>query len=506
MSDVKGRVGKGVAWIGSARLIVSLAGFMSVLVLARLLTPEDYGLVAIATTMLAVTTSLTELSVGSALVHHPAPTDDHYHSAFTLLLVRSTFIGVLFCLAAYPLAVLYHDRRLIAVTIAVGLTGAVQGLNNPRLATLSKQLIFWPDFAFQVPQKLASLVVGVAVAYYYRSYWALVIGSAAATACSIAISYVIIPYAPRLRFTHIRGLMNFSIWLWFGSALNTLNNRLDQLVIGYFIGKYPLGLYAVAENLAVLPTRETTMPIAQTLFPAFSALSDQKDRLRRAYQLGQSTIFAVAMPAGFGFVLIAHPLILLALGEKWLGAVPILQILAAMFALQTLSASVQPLAMAKGATRRLFRRDMRNFAIRIPLMIAGVLSGGIIGIVIARAVSGILDALINMGLVSQLIGAGIADQLRANTRALFATAAMVLAGGALQAWNLQATKEVAAIWQIAELIAVGGTVYIGATLLLWSLSGYARGPETEIVRLIRSLGKGTVGSQTSPYAADGNMG
>ncbi len=210
---------------------------VSVLILARLLTPEDYGLVAIAGALLAITMSLTELSLGSALLHHPAPVDDHYHSTFTLCFIRSSIIAIAFCLAAYPIALLYNDQRLVAVVIAVGFTGALQGMTNPKLVTLSRKLVFWPDFVTPVTQKLTGVLVGVAIAYFYRSYWALVIGSAAATLVSVAMTYFIVPYVPRFRLTHFKDLMNFSIWLSMGSALNTLNSRLDQFVIGYFIGK-----------------------------------------------------------------------------------------------------------------------------------------------------------------------------------------------------------------------------------------------------------------------------
>jgi len=483
--SIKDRVGKGAVWIGVTRLIVNLLGFVSVIVLARLLTPEDYGLVAIAAAMLAVTMSLTELSLASALVHHEAPLADHFHTAWTIAFARSGVIAIAFCIAAYPIALLYNDPRLTGVMIVVGLTGALQGMTNPKLVTLSRKLIFWQDFVVQVSQKLIGFVVGIAIAYFYRTYWALVLGSAAATMFSILLSYVIVPYLPKLRLTHARELFGFSLWLSLGSALNTLNWRFDQFVIGYFFGKHSLGLYTVADNLSLLPTRETTTPISQTLFPAFANLRNHPDQLRRAYQLGQSTICAIALPMGFGMALIAHPLILLTLGPKWLDAVPIMQILAGTFAFQTLSTSLQPLAMAKGATRMLFVRDTRNFILRIPLIVGGMLAGGMMGIVIGRSISSFIATILNMQMVTRLTGLKIADQFKANTRALCAVVAMGAAVLAIRPLLADATP----IWQIAQSILVGGVSYVGTIAALWAVTGYPPGPEAEAVRVFRALSR-----------------
>ncbi len=251
----------------------------------------------------------------------------------------------------------------------------------------------------------------------------------------------------------------------------------------------------MAENLAYMPTRESTTPIAQTLFPAFATLGARAwIACAGAYQLGQSTICAIVLPVGVGFALIAHPLVLLTIGAKWLEAVPIMQILAATFALQSLSAGLQPLAMAKGETRQLFGRDMRCLAIRIPTMIAGLVTGGIMGIAIARSISTALESLINMGLVSKLIGVRIVDQIKVNVRSLGATLVMVLAVAAVQRGMDIGSGKSALILDIATFIVVGGISYVASIYLFWVMSGHPVGPETEFARLaknvVRKLGPG----------------
>src|SRR4051794_29839855 len=176
VAGLKAKVVKGSMWISASRAITNLLAFISTLVLARLLIPDDFGLVALATTMLAIVSSLTELSMTSALIHHRNVTDDHLHTAFTLNMLRGALIGALFCVFAPFAGALYGEPHLPPVMYALGVNSFIFGLGNPRRVMLSKELIFWQDFLLNVSQKLTTLVVSIGIAYVYRSYWALVLG------------------------------------------------------------------------------------------------------------------------------------------------------------------------------------------------------------------------------------------------------------------------------------------------------------------------------------------
>src|SRR5258706_446794 len=118
LQDIKRRLVKGAAWLGAARSLSNLLAFVNTVVLARLLTPADFGLVALSLAMLALLTASTELSLSAALVHHKEPTEDHYHTAFTLNIGRATIIAAGFSAIAYPIATAYGDHRLIGLMLA----------------------------------------------------------------------------------------------------------------------------------------------------------------------------------------------------------------------------------------------------------------------------------------------------------------------------------------------------------------------------------------------------
>jgi PST family polysaccharide transporter len=478
MQDIRGRLARGALWIAVARILVSLIGVGSTLLLARLLTPGDFGLVAIATTISAIVGSVTELSLASALVQHRAPEEEHFHTAFTLNGLRAVIIAVALCLAAGPIAGVYGDPRLGPVMVVVALTGLAYGFTNPKLVLMTRELVFWQDFVVNVSQKLAGFLIAAAIALAFRSYWALILGSAAAQVLALILSYVIRPYRPRLGWARARELFSFSVWLTLGQGVNTLNWNLDKLVAGYVYGPSLLGTYTVGDNLAVLPTREVTAPIAHTLFPGFARMADDPARLRHAYLRAQGLLCAIAFPVGIGFAAVAHLVVPLALGPQWTGAVFVIQMVATVNGLQALTTPMQPLAMALGETRLLFMRDLVGLLIRLPAIAVGMALAGFPGILYGRAAAALIGGLMNMHLAWRLTGLSIFDQLASNARTLAASLVMVGSIVALEARLAPGALGPGATLALA--CAVGAASFVAASGLLWLLARRPEGPEREL--------------------------
>ena len=509
---MKDKLAKGMAWLGAAKVIINILALLSTVLLARLLTPEDFGLVALATTMLAIISAVTQLSLASALIHHKAPTDTHFHTAWTLNLSRAIIVGMLFCAAAPITSTLYNEPRLLNIMLVLGASVMLAGFNNPKMVILTRNLVFWQEFVMTVTQKLAGFLVGIGIAIFYKSYWALIGGAIASQLVGIIVSYVIIPFMPKFSFTHARELWSFSIWLTLGQIINTLNWKLDHLLIGGYLGPQTLGQYSVGDNLAGMPTRETIGPLETTLFPGFNQIAHDKERLKIAYRSAQSLITAIALPVGVGCALIAHPLVLLGMGAKWLPAVDVILVLSCVFALQTLSSPVHPLAMAKGETRLLFRRDLLSFVMRVPIIILGMFLGGLLGIIYARSVTGVIAIFINMYLVRRLIGTGIVDQITANMRSLVSVIVMsvgilsieyVLGGEGMPlflehilgregpqfalGYLMEYDEKTFLALKIGVFTFIGAVLYATVHLTLWLIAKKPPGPETEVLRMASKL-------------------
>lgn len=471
---------RGATWLAATRILINLIGFASTLLLARLLVPADFGLVAIATTVAAIVASVTELSMGSALVQHDNPQRVHFDSAWTLNLVRSVLVSIAIAALAVPITHFYGDPRLMPLLLAIAGTGIVGGGINPKLIMFTRSLVFRQEFILGVSQKLLGFIVAVVAAYVWKSYWALVAGVAAGQLLAVILSYALLPYRPHFSFAAGRELLTFSIWLLLGQIIQTLNYRFDTLFIGFFLGNGPLGYYTFGDNLAVLPTREATGPIAQTLFPAFTQMRGNPARLRQAYMRAQMLLVVVALPLGCGFALVARPLVVALIGEKWQPAVIIIQVLASVFAIQTLATTLPALAMAMGETRTLFRRDLANLIIRIPLMVAGLFFGGLVGIVFARMISGLALIAVNMTLARKLLDLPISAQIGLNHRSILAVVVMSVGLASIQYFMPSPASEWMRLVDLACLIALGAITYIGVLYCLWLGSGRPDGPESEV--------------------------
>lgn len=473
---------RGAGWIAAGRVLVNLLSLASTLMLARLLMPEDFGLIAIATAIAAIAAAMTELSLSSALVQHRDPQSWHYDTVWTLGVARSLLLGVVMAAMAWPVTAIYGDARLMGVMLAFAALNALGGFGNPRLAMFARELIFWQDFVLGVSGKLIGFIAGVAVAYVFRSYWALVAGMFAGQLWGLAVGYALKPAWPRLSLRGGRELFRYSAWLSLGQIVRQLGWKSDQFLIGYAFGPAQLGIYNYGDNLAALPTREATAPIGGVLFPAFSRMADEQDRLRHAYERAQVMLFTVALPVGVGFALVADPFVRLVLGDRWIPAIFVVQVLATTFAAHTLTGPSYPLAMAMGETRDLLRRDTWILLIGLVLMLGGVLSGGLAGVIWSRVIGSVIGTHIDMALVKRLIGLPIARQWSANARTILAVSGMALAVLTFQ--HLCASNGFTSPWVIlVGSVGIGGLAHSVLAYLIWTLWRKPDGPERQIMHL-----------------------
>ena len=484
MSEMKGKLAQGAIWLFASRIVVNLLSLISTILLARLLTPEDFGLVAMASAVLTIVSAVTDLPVSTVLVHRENVEDVHYDNCFSISLLRGAFITLIFLSISYPVSIVFKDSRLILLMIVLGFTSFIPSLNNPKLAVFTRNLVFWQTLVMDATGKFIGLVVAVLIALIYKSYWALVFGGIVTQVVSLAISYIIIPYIPRINFSKFKEFFHYSVWLSLGQALQQFNWKLDQFLIGYFLGKAPLGIYNFGDNLSNLPTREATAPIANTLFPAYSRIKGDKEKLARAFLLSQKILLAIALPLGFGFAAISITFIPMAVGHKWDQAIPIVQICSMVFAYMAITIPTQSLAMALGETKSLFIRDLVYLGIRVPFIIVGMAYGGLMGIVYGRCIASVLGSFVVMAIANRTINVTFREQLGGMARYIISSALMYFA--VVNSANFFGFAELSVYLKVALQVIIGGFVYAASSGILWVLLKFPTGLESEILRVYKA--------------------
>jgi len=481
--SVRRRLVTGAYWTIGARILVNLVALFSTFCLAGLLTPDDFGLVAIAATLLEIISAATNLSLGNALVRQSDLTDDHFHTSWTLSIARSSTVGAILAALAWPAALIYGDDRLIDVMLVFAASLAITGFANPKLIVFTRDLVFSQDFFLQVSQKIMAFAVSLTLALIYHSYWALVFGVLASQVTYVAVSYVLKPHVPRLGLRHWRELFTFSYWMTLQDLIYTIGWGLDHLLIGTLMGRTALGHFAVASNLAVTPLREAGLSICNLMFPGLARVVGDRERVKAAYVSAQRLLVAIMLPAGFGIALCAEPAVMAFLGKTWFPAVPAIQGLAIIMALQSFGLLAKPLAMAHGAARRLFYHNLAAFLIAMPLSIAGLVVAGLEGLVIGRIVGGLFAIACNLILVRRLIGLPISNQIHSSWRTPAGVAVMTAGVSSFQHVFEGASGPLI----LGGTLVVGGVLYAGTHYTLWRCTGRDDGPERELLNL---FGKG----------------
>ncbi len=485
---MKAQLFRGALWIGATRLAVNAIGLVSTIVLARLLVPEDFGLVAIASACALVISTISEMSLTNALVQHEDPQPAHYDTAFTLNLLRGALLALAIALAGWPLSVMFGDVRLFYLMTGFAAGNMISCIANPRLAILERALEFRQWIILSGGEKLAGFLVAALVAYVFRSYWALAAGAITSQMMRTAASYAVIRYRPRLSLRHYRELLSFSVWLMFAQLVQAVSYRADPVVFGAFLPTQEVGHFSLGSRVSSLVVNEVLQPISYVLFPAFSRMRKEPGRLRAAYLRAQGLLCLVAMPVGWGLAATAEPLVRIVLGNGWLPAVPVIQFLAVTAAFQRTN-ELYALAMATGRTDALFRRDLRGLCIRVPLVVGGLALGpaaglgSLVGALAGHLLSSCINSVLNMQAVSRLCAISMRDQLSLVWRPAIAAAGMALIVSALaEAVPEDAvfvTRAVSLALSTATGIAVYGLILAG----VWLLAGRPRGAEAEVIQL-----------------------
>ncbi|GGD08768.1 lipopolysaccharide biosynthesis protein [Aquisalinus flavus] len=471
------RVARATAWIVAGRLGVRLAGFVNMLIVARLLVPDDFGLVAIGLTMMQLLQNVSDMGIAQTVIRMKNATKADLDTLFTLSAARGV-VTALVLVGIAPLAVtVYGDERLFSVFMLIALHPLLTGFVNPRFFEFERDIDFSKDFRVALMAKLIEVATAITIAVIFRSYIALIAGLVAGGCVRLILSYVMRPWLPGLALTSFRQVFGFMGWLTGISFAAALNNKLDALILGRIVGPAGTGLYYVGEQLAELATRESGEPIARALYPGFATLSGTPERMREVFLQGVAALAIIALPAAIGFALVADLAVPLILGTQWTEAVPVIQFIGPVLGLQSLVLATQSYAMAQDRPQLVFWREVAFFMFRTPIFITGAVMYGLIGAIAATALTGLGHLSLNLHLYQRLSGAPFWQPLWVARRSLIGVAVMAGVLAALRP-ALAGLPDYAAL---AILIASGGSAFAGTLITCW----YAEGRPDGIERTIR---------------------
>ena len=492
MSDgsILARTARGAGWVMAWRMLTRLLGLASTLVLVRLLSPADFGLVALATAFALALDVCLSIGVEDQIVRAHDPRPALYDTAFTLNLLRALAVAGLIAGVAGPAADFFGDQRLRDVLLALALSAALSGATNIGIADFRRQLSFDKEFQLQLLPRLAGVTVTLVGAWLLQSHWALVLGILTNRFGVVLMSHALHPYRPRLSLAAWRELIGVSCWSWAISLAAVIRDRADSFVVGRVLGPAPLGIYSVGVEVAVLPTTEMVDPICRACMPGFAATM----RDGGSVELAQSYLRIIAMmalltlPAGIGTSLIAGPVVALAFGQAWLEAAPIITVMAISCTLALAGNVSAALLNARAALRSILAITVASAVLRISLLLLLIPWLGLLGAACAIGLALLLEHLALVGCVLRMLALKPARLLAAVARPILATAAMaLLLWGIGLGWTVPPASAADAVSALLIAIPLGALTFTAALLLLWRAVACPAGAEADMLAMIRRV-------------------
>ena len=485
----------GAGWMIALRGASRLLGFANTLILARLLLPTDFGLVAMAMTFEGAILIMSQFPVQDALLRRPESDTRLHNAAFTIQVGRSLLTAGILAAGAPFAAAWFSEPRLTALILALAATSVINGLISVGIVEFRRNLRFDVQFKLQLIPAVLQIVAVLGTAWLTHSYWALLVGVMVLRISRVCMSYAIHPYRPRLTLYGWRELIGFSFWLWLSGLASMVWGDFDAFAVGRIFGSAGLGLYTVAGQVAILPTTELLVPLSDVLLASFAY--GQREAPNSAVNPLRVAVILLLVLAPMGLVISAGAaeIVSLLLGPHWSAAVPLVAIAAWSVVFQPFFSVCGAALVARGKVRRRFLITMLAAAVRVTLVTLAVFSGSLVVVVCATLGafgSGAIAYV--LGLRSDLLGeagrflGGLVRIAAAIAAAALALATLKLGWQPLAEVALGShSRHIVALLHLGIEGTIATAVYGLVLLALWLVCGSPDGPEKAVLTLLREV-------------------
>jgi lipopolysaccharide exporter len=348
--SLSSRAVRGASWIVVGKIIARSLTLLNMIILARLLDPRDFGLFGIVMIAVATMETFSKTGFSVALIQQKHDVEKYLDTAWTVQALRSVILSLLLTSIAPALASFFSEPRVIHMARVIAVSVLLNGLINVGILYFQKELEFHKDFIFNTVSSITSFIVGVYMAYRYRSVWALVYAELAGAIFRVIVSYMLHPYRPsiRLDMAKAKEMFGYGKWVFACSITIYCGSKMDDLMVGKMLDTTALGIYLYGYTISLLPIQEVTYTIHNVAFPSYAKMQGDHDRTMSAFnRLFQLSTF-LSIPACVGMALIAPAFVEIVLGQKWLSVVPPLQILLMAQLIKSINSTGSPLFMGVG--------------------------------------------------------------------------------------------------------------------------------------------------------------
>lgn len=389
-----------VIWAGIWMYILNFSKrtlrLLQTIILARILTPEHFGIVGVATIAMALLELFSNVGLKKTLIQRKELTADVLDVAWTTYLIRGIIIGTVFFISAPLIADFMEIPRSISVIRAIAFCFVLDGLRNIGIIYFSKDLQFHKRFICEIGGVIAGFIVSISLVFILRNEWAIVWAMLASSAVYTLLSYTTHPYRPRLKFdwTLFKELFEYSKWIILTAMLAFIPLEGIKIALTKLLGPESLGIYIIALRFSDLPAMIFGATVKRVLFPAYAQLQDDPDQLKDKYLKTIEFLSFFCIPLAGAMVIFAAPIIQYTVGPKWMDATVVIMFLAPAFCLDILTNSGISLFYASGKPNFSFYISGSRFCILLVCIVPGITYYGLAGAAASYMISSLAAGMV----------------------------------------------------------------------------------------------------------------
>lgn len=413
MVDLRKRAIHGLGWSGLRLFSVQLTSFIVQLVLARMLLPEVFGLIAMLQIFISIGQTLMDNGMSSSLIRTTNPDNQDYSTVFFINVAAGIIIyGVIFVSANY-IANFYRQPQLERVLQVFALSIIIQSLVSVQLAKFTKELNFRSQLILELPSLVVSSIIAVFLAYKGYGVWSLVWLHLSKSILFVLQTWLFVNWRPSLNFNYakFKAHFKFGYKLTLSSLLNTIYDNINNIIIGKFFSATQLGYYDRAHSMRQLPIITVSSALNKVTYPVFAAVQDDDRKLKSAYSLLMKQIIFWVAPFLVLLSVISEPLFSFLLTDRWLPAVPYFQVLCFASILYPVHAYNLNIVTVKGRSDLFLKLEfLKKIVITITVLCA--LPFGVYGLVYAQLLNSVIGFFINSYFSGKLINYPSVEQIK----------------------------------------------------------------------------------------------
>ncbi len=389
--SLKQKVLSGTKWIAVTNIFKQILQIVSLMVFARLLSPDDFGMFAVLMIFVGFMDMFTDMGTSAALIHVEEPSDKLLSSVFYL----NIFVGLLLCLVliflSSPISIFFENQKLEELLQIISISFIIASFGIVQKALFEKQLDFKRVTLIESFSVFVGIGAGIGSAIYGLGVYSLIVQTLLSSIVRVILMWFVSAWRPLVYFSlnEIKDIWGYTSNLFSFNLINYFARNADNFLIGKFLGSSALGAYSLAYRIMLYPLQNITRILIRILFPAFSKIKDDNEKFKKAYLRVIFFIALVSFPLMAGLIATSTIFVDVFLGDKWQDIALLIMILAPIGMIQSIVSTVGSIYMAKGNTKRLFQVGSVSTVVTVAFFIAGI-PFGVEGVAMSYLVSNLV--------------------------------------------------------------------------------------------------------------------